>query len=172
MTSVAKKVKRVDKIDPSKYINLNTGEELQSELNGASLLSTKDTNSYVIKSDDYTIIDSSAINFLKMYLNRSELGSIGIMSADLQTPLNLVFNNNVPHTNETLQKVLGIASNSTFTLLIKKLMRLGVLYQIKGNIMGSVRVIYMMNPFLARKRKQIDEKVVNIFIEFKMSINE
>jgi hypothetical protein len=45
-------------------------------------------------------------------------------------------------------------------------MKLGVLYQIKGNIGGKIRVIYMMNPFVARKRKQLDSKVIDVFKEF------
>jgi len=45
-------------------------------------------------------------------------------------------------------------------------MKAGVIYQIKGNIAGEVRVIYMMNPFLARKRKTIDKEVFNVFNPF------
>jgi predicted transcriptional regulator len=85
------------------------------------------------------------------------------MASDLKTPLNLVFNHSVPHTNETLQVALDIASRSTFTLLIKKLMTLGVLYQLKGNFMGKVRVVYMMNPMLARKRSKMDAVVNDVF---------
>ena len=128
---------------------------------------SEESNFVILTSEDYAIIDSKAMTFLREHLNRSELGSVGIMIEDLKTPMNIVYNNNVPHTNESLQAVLGISSNSTFTLLMRKFIKLGVLYQIKGNIMGKVRVIYMMNPFLARKRKQLDADVVKIFKEFK-----
>lgn len=172
MASTARKINKKEKIDVTPYVNTETGEPLTSELQGRSMQSSTSTNEVMVYSDDYVIIDADAISFLRQHLNRSELGSIGIMSADLKTPLNIIYNNNVPHTNETLQKLLGIASNSTFSLLVRKLMKLGVLYQIKGNIMGKIRVIYMMNPFLARKRKILDEKVTKLFINFKNDINE
>ena len=168
MSTSFKKQKKIKKLDLSPFVNINDGTFLSSELEDAKVEITEESNTVVMTSDNYTIIDVHAMNFLRQYLNRSELGAIGIISSDLKTSYNIVYNNTIPHTNETLQEVLGIASNSTFNLLIKKLMKLSVLYQIKGNIMGRMRVIYMMNPFLARKRKLINENVVNIFSEFKM----
>lgn len=169
MTSV-KKVKKSVKIDPSIYINCETGESLYDEMDGNSELElSKNSNVVTINSNDFTIIDSSAIAFLKQHLNRSELGSIGIMAEDLKTALNLVYNHNRAHSNESLQKSLGIASNSTFRLLIKKLMSLGVLYQIKGRIGNGIRVMYIMNPFVARKRKQVDKMLVEVFEQFKIN---
>lgn len=162
-----KKVKRNMKINLEDYVNSDTGEELMSELKGVSFVAQQDTNLVYIHSDDYFTIDSKAMIYLSQFLNRSELGSINVMATDLKTVLNLVFNGNIPHTNDTLQQKLGISSTSTFTLLIRKLMKLGVLYQIKGKIMGEVRVVYMMNPFLARKRKTVDEQVVKVFDELR-----
>jgi len=165
MSSEMKLVRQKKKIDVSKYVNTDTGEYLNSELTGkGSITTVSDDDRYVtISSDDYTIIDADALRYLQSLLNRSELGSLSIIASDLKTPINLVFNNNVPHTNESLQKALNINSNSTFNILIRKLMKIGVLYQIKGNIMGSVRVIYMMNPLLARKRSKLDSQVFEIF---------
>jgi predicted transcriptional regulator len=165
MSSEMKLVRQKKKIDVSQYVNTETGEYLESELKGKGSVTTiTDNEKYVtISSDDYTIIDADALRYLQSLLNRSELGSLSIIASDLKTPINLVFNNNVPHTNESLQKALNINSNSTFNILIRKLMKIGVLYQIKGNIMGSVKVIYMMNPLLARKRARLDSQVFNIF---------
>lgn len=168
MSSSTKKQEKHKHVDMTPYVNVETGETLVSELKDSKVEITEDSESIVVTSDNYTVIDSEAMLFLTQHLNRSELGAVSIISADLRTPLNIVYNNTIPHTNETLQELLGMASNSTFNLLIKKLMKLGVLYQIKGYIMGKIRVIYMMNPFVARKRKQFDEKVVNLFREFKM----
>jgi hypothetical protein len=162
-----KKVQPKSNIDTSLYVNSETGEALGDELLGKTVEVSDKASHVIIHSHEYTIVDSKAMSFLREHLNRSELGSIGIMTEDLKTSLNIIYNNNVPHTNESLQRILRIASNSTFNLLIRKLMKLGVLYQIKGNIMGKIRVIYMMNPFLARKRKQLDINVIDIFKEFK-----
>ena len=170
MSKSVKKVNNNKKIDPSLYINSKTGESLSEEIKGLELTTSVESGKVIINSYDYTIVDSTAMNFLRKHLNRSELGSIGIMTEDLKTPLNVVFNHNIPHTNETLQSVLGIASNSTFNLLIKKLMKLGVLYQVKGNVRDKIRVFYMMNPFVARKRKILDSKVTLIFKDFKKNL--
>jgi predicted transcriptional regulator len=94
------------------------------------------------------------------------MNNILMMTTDLKTPLNIVYNGPQPHSNESLQKFLGYSSKSTFIKLLQKLIKEGVLYQIKGRISGEVRVIYMMNPFLARKRKTIDKEVFEVFRPF------
>jgi len=163
-----KKVKKSTTIDVGEYVNMTTGETLVSEVTGSNLTLTakSDTNSVVISNEDYYVVDAKVLDYLSSILNRSELGSLSIMSTDLKTPLNIIYNNNVPHTNETLQQKLGMDSPSGFSKLIKKLMKVGILYQIKGNIMGQIRVIYMMNPFVVRKRKVIDATVLELFPNF------
>lgn len=163
-----KKVKKSTTIDVGEYVNMTTGETLVSEVTGSNLTLTakSDTNSIVISNEDYYVVDAKVLDYLSSILNRSELGSLSIMSTDLKTPLNIIYNNNVPHTNETLQQKLGMDSPSGFSKLIKKLMKVGILYQIKGNIMGQIRVIYMMNPFVVRKRKVIDATVLELFPNF------
>lgn len=164
-------VNSTKKINLEEYINSDTGEQLSSELRGGIVISKSKTDMVNISSDDYVILDAKALLYLSQYLNRSELGSIYVMSSDLKTEINIIYNNNIPHTNETLQNKLGIASPNTFNLLMKKLMKFGVVYQIKGRIMGSVRVIYMMNPFLARKRKTIHKDIIEIFDEFRKKVS-
>lgn len=154
--------------DVTKYVNKDTGELLSSELSDSKMTVTiTEKGDYVIlASDDYIVLDSKAVSYLANTLSRTEFSSVMSMTTDLKTPLNLVFNGPTPHTNETLQRYLGYSSKAMFLKLIGKLMKVGVLYQIKGNIQGEVRVIYMMNPFLARKRKTVDNKVVDVFKSF------
>ncbi len=170
MANTIKKVKTKSSIDINDYVNAETGEYLTSELGKSGKITqvSEDSKYVIIQSDDYTVIDCDAMRYLASVLNRSEIGSIVIMNTDLKTPINLVFNNNMPHTNDTLQKALGYVSKAMFLNLIKKLIKLGILYQIKGNIMGEVRVVYMMNPLLARKRKQLDSKVFEVFKELRV----
>jgi hypothetical protein len=170
MSSDYAKPKQVKKttFDVTKYVNTETGELLTSELKDSKMVVTiTEKGDYVIiTSDDYIVLDSQAVSYLASVLSRTEFSSVMAMTADLKTPLNLVFNGPKPHTNETLQKYLGYSSRAMFSKLINKLMKIGVLYQIKGNIQGEVRVIYMMNPFLARKRRTVDNKVVEVFKTF------
>jgi hypothetical protein len=120
-----------------------------------------------ITSTDYAVIDSDALLALMTILNNSDLANVLKMAIVTKTPLNIVFNENIPHTNETLQKYLELRSESKFIMLIRRLIKAGILYQIKGRIYGEVRVCYMLNPFLTRKRKQFESKVFEVFEQFK-----
>ena len=155
-------------LDLSKYVNTATGELLTSELRKDKMVVTvtEEGNYVVITSDDYVVLDCKTVNYLSEILSRTEMNNVLMMTTDLKTPLNIVYNGPQPHSNESLQKFLGYSSKSTFIKLLQKLMKVGVIYQIKGNIAGEVRVIYMMNPFLARKRKTIDKEVFNVFNPF------
>jgi hypothetical protein len=155
-------------IDLTKYVNEETGELLTSELQRDKMVVTvtKEGDYVVITSDDYVVLDCKTVNYLSDILSRTEMNNILMMATDLKTPLNIVYNGPQPHSNESLQIFLGYSSKSTFIKLLQKLIKAGVIYQIKGNIRGEVRVIYMMNPFLARKRKTIDKEVFEVFKPF------
>ena len=123
---------------------------------------------------DYGVIvfKSELISYLQCILSRPEISSVLTMASDLNTCFNLVFNKKVPHTNETLRKALGYNSEAMFMKLIRKFIKVGVLYQIKGNIHGEVRVVYMLNPYIARKRKSIDEDVMDVFKTFEKDVDK
>lgn len=155
-------------LDLTKYVNSDTGELLTSELrrDKMAVTITEEGNYVVITSDDYVVLDCKTVNYLSEVLSKPEMQSILKMATDLKTPLNIVYNGPQPHSNESLQRFLGYSSEAMFIKLLKKLIKEGVLYQIKGRISGEVRVIYMMNPFLARKRKTIDKEVFEVFRPF------
>jgi hypothetical protein len=159
--------KNVD-FDLETYVNTETGELLSSALGKDKLsVSITEKGDYVVmSSDDYVVLDSETVRFLSNELSRSELSNVLLMATDLKTPLNLVYNGPQPHSNESLQSFLGYSSRDKFFKLLKKLMELGVLYQIKGRISGELRVVYMLNPYIARKRKTIDNTVFNVFQTF------
>jgi len=156
-------------VDLSEYHNNKTGEALDSELKPGTKVTIKEKTGMVnISSNDYAVIDTQAIQILAKMLNNSDLANVIKMAVCSKTPLNLIYNNTIPHTNETLQKYLEVSSESKYIELIKRLMKAGILYQIKGLIYGEIRVIYMINPFLSSKRKTFDERLIGIFTEFKL----
>jgi hypothetical protein len=159
--------KNVD-FDLESYVNTETGELLTSALSKDKMtVKITEEGSYVVMStDDYIVLDSATVKFLVTELSRVELASVITMATDLKTPLNLVYNGPQPHSNESLQVLLGYSSRDKFFKLLKKLMELGVLYQIKGRISGEVRVVYMLNPYIARKRRTIDNSVFKVFQPF------
>ena len=163
-----KRIKENVVLDVSVYHNKETGELLSSEIGkGTSITVSKKTNGVIIDYDNYATISTEAIMELMNVLNNSDLASTLKMSLCAQTPLSLLYNNNNQlHSNESLQKYLEISSKSSYFTLINKLIKVGVLYQIKGLIYGEVRKVYMINPFLCKKRKVFDEQVIKVFKSF------
>jgi hypothetical protein len=166
-----KQVKRIhDKkiLDVSAYHNEETGELLSSELGrGITITVSEKTNNVTISYDDYATISTKAMFTLMDVLNNSDLANTLKMTLCAKGPLSLLYNsNNQLHSNETLKKFLDISSQSSYFALIKKLIEVGVLYQVKGLIHGKVRKIYMINPFLSKKRKVFDEQVIEVFQSF------
>lgn len=120
-----------------------------------------------IESNNYSVIDTEAIYALSEILNDTDFGRVLKLSVTTTTPFNILTNtNNHFHTNNTLQHYLAISSRGKFFDFIKRLMRVGIIYQMKGLIHGEVRVIYMLNPLLSRKRKSFDPKIKEIFNDF------
>lgn len=163
------KVKNKVKVDLEKYVNVDTGEPLCDELSssGSSISITSSGDLVCLNSSDYAVVDSATMKYLLSVLSYNEIGKITYMALTTKTQLNILYNNNVPHSNKSLQKYLEVKSESSFFKFLKKLIKVGVLYQIKGKIYGEVRVIYMLNPYVTRKRKTFDAKVFEIFTEFK-----
>lgn len=165
--SVVKRVKENVVLDVSAYHNEETGELLSSELKGTVVTVTKKTTGVMIDYDDYATISTEAMLQLANVLNNSDLGNTLKMSLCAQTPLSLLYNNNNQlHSNKSLQEYLEIKSEAKYFDLIKRLIKAGVLYQIKGLIYGEVRKIYMINPFISKKRKVFDEQVIKVFKSF------
>lgn len=168
---MAKQVKRISEkklIDLSLYHNEDTGEILSSEVGkGTTITVSQKTEKVTIDYEDYATISTKAMLTLMEVLNNSDLANTLKMSLCAKGPLSLLYNeNNQLHSNETLQKYLDISSRSSYFSLVNKLISVGVLYQVKGLIHGEVRKIYMINPFLSKKRKVFDEKVIEVFQSF------
>jgi hypothetical protein len=161
-------IKKKTILDLDAYINASTGEYMSSENEGKGLRISmvESTEKSVVTYDNYAVISSEAVDVLQSVLNDSDLGKVMKMSLTIKTDLSILFNENIPHTNKTLQQYLKIKSEAMYIGLIKRLMRAGVLYQIKGLIWGEVRVIYMINPYICRKRKIFGNRVLEVFRKF------
>jgi len=161
-------IKEIETVDLSPYVNIDTGEGLQSEFTGSgvSIKASKEIGKSVVTYSDYSVISSEAVREMQEILNNSDLSKVLLMAVTVRTDLSILFNNNVPHTNRTLQSYLQIRSEAMYINLIRRLMKAGILYQIKGLIWGEVRVIYMINPYICRKRKVFENRVLDVFRKF------
>ena len=165
----ANKVTNNIKIDLDSFYNEQTGESLASEILGTrtSVTFRKETDLITLKKpENFSMINLDTLNKLYQILSNSDLGYLLKMFPLTKTEMNMIFNNTIPHSNYTLQKYLEIKSNKTFHTLIKKLISVGVLYQMKGHIQGAVRVVYIMNPNVSNRRKTFDNSLVDFFKEF------
>lgn len=164
-----KSIKKSIEIDLSEYYNSETGENLIEQISGKgiSLSLKEDTDLVTLKQpDNFSFINLDTLIKLYDVLSNVELGYLFRLIPLTKTEFNIIFNHTIPHSNHTLQKYLKIKSNKTFHELIKKLVKEGVLYQMKGNISGAIRVIYVMNPFLSNRRKTFNKEVTTIFKNF------
>jgi hypothetical protein len=155
--------------DLDNFFNSETGESLASEIvgNNISVTIKKETDLITLKKpENFSMINLDTLNKLYKILSNSDLGYLLKMFPLTKTEMNLIYNNTIPHSNSTLQKYLEIKSNKTFHTLIKRLISAGVLYQIKGNIQGAVRVVYIMNPNVSNRRKTFHNSLVNLFKDF------
>lgn len=162
-------VKNVN-VDLAVYWNEETGENLMSTIAGQGIQITakQETDLVTIdRGDNFGFINFDTLAKVSELLNASDLGHLLRIFPLTKTDMNMIYNHSVPHTNYTLQDYLEIKSNKTFHELIKRLIKAGVLYQIKGNINGAVRVVYIMNPYLANKRKTFNETLLKLFKDFK-----
>lgn len=93
-------------------------------------------------------------------ITRAEKGYILDMATMLKTEYNaLLTDNNRPHTINTLAEELDMVY-SRMSKLLNKFVKKGIL----GKLTTADRTVYVMNPFLARKRKFVSPETSSIFI--------
>jgi len=169
-------IMRKSKIKLGEFVNKETGEMLLDEVAGANKVLSVKEDTGLVKIDrpdgSYGTFSAESIQVLMGVLNKSDLGSVLSIAVDIKTPLNVVYNNNIPHSHETLQRYLGIKSESMYMKLISRLVKAGVVYKLEGLIQGEVRKIILINPFLFAKRATFDKKVIEVFATFPISHNK
>lgn len=166
-----KNIKKNITIDLATYFNGDTGESLASELVSMEVKTTvsimEDTELITMsRPKDFAFINTGTLLKIIKILNNADLAQLTKLIPLTKTEMNMVYNHSVPHTNATLQKYLEIGSRSKFTELMRRLIKAGVLYQIKGSINGAVRVVYILNPYFSNKRRTFHNSLFDIFKDF------
>lgn len=153
--TISNKVMTKKRVNSNEYSNNDTGEVMSSELPDGSFIEVyTDSGNVKLTSDNYVTIDSDALAYAIRVLKKEDLSRLLVMSNDLRTSENAVYNNTEPHTNESLQEALGFSSRSAYMGFIKRVTDLGFVYKLRGRIRDTPgRYIYKMNPYFARKKK-------------------
>ncbi len=160
MKNAFKKVK----LDTDKYVNIDTGETLESEHPNLTSANIKDTDNVVISSKEYFIIDSRANEYIKENFNHAERGRIYDMSDMVQGCYNILHKKDrkTPHTKDTLMSDLDYTRNM-FAKFMEKLYKKSIIYYLKGYKDGKECVYIMLNPYMSRKSKVFSKDCTSVF---------
>lgn len=147
------KVYNKEKLDTSKYVNIETGETLQSENPNITSVNKINKDLVIVSSDEYIIIDSKALVYIQKNFTNAEVARILDMSNMVKGCYNLLYKkDSTEHTKESLKEELEYTRNN-FALFMKKLYVKSIIYYFKGFKNGKELTHIMLNPHLARKSK-------------------
>lgn len=152
-------------IDADKYYSSEDGSQLTDRLNSENVKITirKDTNQFIINSDEYVVFDSQAIIYLTEHLSTTERGKIMTMANMVKGECSVISqNNNHPHTPETLCVTLDMNLNK-FYEFIRKMVKKNIMAYCVCAPSGFLQKIYILNPYIARKRKNINCELNTFF---------
>jgi hypothetical protein len=164
MTSIARKIPVVTKVDVEKYVNKETGEVMQSEMGMGmgKVHVVGQSESVLISSDEYIIIDSQAIEYVGKEFAPMDVGRIMKMANMTYGPYNIIHKNGAPCTDDQLMQELNYSRNK-YADFMKRLYRKSVIYYMSGVFEGKEAKYILLNPHLARKRKTVHVDVLSVF---------
>ena len=161
--NITKKVTVPTDAHPSDYVNHETGETMGSEMkDGLSVTMRKDTGHFVIDSNEYVVFDAGAIEYLQSAA-KADVSRVIQMGNMVKGDCSVIYqNNNHPHDSSTLPGILNL-SQDKFYKMVRRLVALNVLSYCVCAPAGYTQKIYMLNPYIARKRKTFDNKLAEFF---------
>lgn len=148
----------------SRYINAETGELINSELVNMSIKISEDTDLVTLSSDEFITIDSKVLNFLlkNKIITTTESGYVLAMANTVKTDYNALYkNNNTIHTLDSIASLLELSIDRTKKFL-SSLRKKDIIYLLKR----SKDTVYLLNPYIARKRKTINTECIELFPKF------
>lgn len=154
------------KLNPENYINKDTGETLTSEIPDIKSVNVVDEDVVIVNSDEYVIIDSAALTYIRENFSPTDLGRIMKMTDMTYGEYNVLYNGVTPHTTVTLMEDLEYSRNK-FANFMKRLHMKSIIYYLDGYVDGKKKRHIMLNPHLARKRKTFNKQCINVFQDIK-----
>ena len=155
------------KINYDNYVNIDTGESVSSELNnGESMCIEVPTGEVVLTFKEFVMTNALLEWKILWDMPPVDFRRYHFMTCFLHTPFNIVMSkNNRPHTPETLSKELQLSKCET-TRLVNRLTENGLLLYTNIPESGYEKKVYIINPFVSRKRNSINEKLLTLFPDF------
>lgn len=142
-------------------VDAATGEFLHE----STTVNVVDQDLVIVHSDEYVIIDSSALQYILQNFSPVDYGRILKMADMTNGAYNILYHDRkVPHTDATLMAELNYTRNK-YADFMKRLYRKSVISYILTVKDGKEFKYIMLNPNLARKRKTIDKNCLTYFDE-------
>lgn len=159
---------RKERIDADKYVNIETGESLASEMTPHTRLN-KDvlTGHKIIEFEDFVASDTAIELDIIWDVSPADYRRFRVMANYLHTDYNIVMSgNNQPFTLETLSELIRLNKDDT-TRFINRLYEIGLIFY--GIIPGSKykKRVYAINPVVMKKRTKIDAQMLTLFPNFR-----
>jgi len=156
-------------INPADFANITTGEMMSDEFgNGVTSVNIK-TNLLKVKSLEFFMVDSNAKKYLSRLFTDAEMGRLYKMFDMTMTEYNVLFlcDSRKPHTKQTLMEALDLGRN-TFEPFFNRLIKLGVIYFIRGKESGKNKMVdrIILNPTISRKRSTFSVDCMGLFEDF------
>ena len=154
------------KTDKESYVNTETGEMLSDEIS-STIIEKKETNYFIMHYDEYVIIEANAIEYINRNFNDADCGKILKITNMTYGSYNaLHIDESTPHNNSTLMIKLNLSRNK-FHNLMKRLFDRNIINYMISNKSGQKCQYILLNPSLARKKKQLDKSILCYFDELK-----
>ena len=167
-TDTIRKRKVKKKLDASKYANIETAETFDSELNtGESAYKDVETGEYILSFANFVSSDAVFDEEICWLLSAADYRRYRLMTNWLHTNFNIVLSgNNRPHTLQTLSKAIRLSVDET-TRFIKRLVEVGLLVYSFCPKSGYDKKIFMINPYVIRKRNSFHEHLFTLFTDIR-----
>lgn len=156
----------ISNINVDKYANTETGETMRSETKSKERIQKKvPIGTFEVHSDNYVTFDDNAVKYLLKVLNRTDVSRVFQMGNMTRGACSVISHpNSRPHTSESLAKVLEMSMNK-FYAMVRKMVKEGILAYTVCAPTGIVKKIYILNPYIAKKKRVMDCELLMTFCD-------
>ncbi len=163
MQKINKRMKQ-SKIHPADYVHRDTGENMAEKVDETTSISLKeDTGQFIVNSNEYIVFDAGAMQYVQNALAKSDVSRVFTMTTMLKTEYSVLYQgNNRPHNANTLSVDLNM-SQDKFYKMVRRLVSKNILAYVVCAPSGYTQKLYMLNPYIARRRKSFDNELKEFF---------
>ena len=160
-----------EKINPDGLVNTETGEVLEAKECSLELTKVTETDCFLVHSDNYIILDVTALELIKPLISYSDFGALLYIGRMVTKNYNVCMKDyDNPHTTKTISEELNItlrgASKILSKLVSKNILAYAICYP-----SGYKQKLYMINPSLLRQGKKYNNCILPMFKDLSIKKN-